>query len=198
MSPEQAMGEELDFKSDLFSFGILAYQMLCGAHPFGDTNNKLQLMQRIISHPPTPPGKYNPHLPAEICNLLGQLLSKNPDNRPDNTHWVANQFEQFGKLVLHTQFEHDETPALPMQSNKTNSSIEKKSIRKNSTQEHPTFDTGVNTTVNRKPLSEFFRANKVSVVLIGFSLLIATGFSVWQLRPTKHHSAQRLLFNSAR
>ena len=42
MSPEQAMGEALDFKSDLFSFGILAYHMLCGAHPFGDTPNKLQ------------------------------------------------------------------------------------------------------------------------------------------------------------
>src|SRR5690606_39821630 len=63
MSPEQALGEALDFKSDLFSFGILAYQMLCGAHPLGDTNNKLQLMQRTISDTPVPPTKHNPNLP---------------------------------------------------------------------------------------------------------------------------------------
>src|SRR5690606_11414491 len=66
MSPEQAMGEAIDFKSDLFSFGILAYQLLCGAHPFGDTGNKLQIMQRIISHPPIPPTKHNPNLPPEV------------------------------------------------------------------------------------------------------------------------------------
>lgn len=187
MSPEQAMGEELNFKSDLFSFGILAYQMLCGAHPFGDTNNKLQLMQRIISHPPTPPGKYNPNLPPEICNLLGQLLSKNPDNRPDNTHWVANQFEQLSKLVLHTQFEHDETPPLPAQLNKTKSNKEKSGIQKNLTQEHPTFDTGFNTPVSRKPLHNFFQKNKFGLLLIATSLLMLAGVGVWQIRPVQPH-----------
>src|SRR4051812_37964575 len=94
MSPEQAMGEAIDFRSDLFSFGILAYQLLCGAHPFGEAENKLQIMQRIISHPPISPTKNNPDLPPEAVELLGQLLSKNPDNRPAKTHWVAAQCEK--------------------------------------------------------------------------------------------------------
>src|SRR5690606_1205351 len=109
MSPEQAMGEKLDFKSDLFSFGILAYQLLCGAHPFGETENKLQIMQRIISHPPILPTKNNPDLPPEVCNLLGQLLSKNPDKRPDNTHWVAAQLEKLSHVVAETAIEGDDT-----------------------------------------------------------------------------------------
>ena len=76
LSPEQALGEDLTTASDVFSFGILAYQLLCGAHPFGETENKLQLMQRIISHPAISPFKKNPDLLPEAVELLGLLLSK--------------------------------------------------------------------------------------------------------------------------
>ena len=94
MSPEQAKGETLDCRSDLFSFGILMYQLLCGCHPFGNTDNKLQLIQRIISHPPTSPNINNPNLPVVISDLLGQLLAKNPNQRPSNTHWLVAQLEK--------------------------------------------------------------------------------------------------------
>jgi serine/threonine-protein kinase len=82
----------------------MAYQLLCNSHPFGETDNKLQLMQRIISHAPIPPTKHNPGLPQEISELLGQLLSKNPDNRPANTHWLAAQCEKLSQLLLATSF----------------------------------------------------------------------------------------------
>ena len=143
MSPEQAMGEPLDFRSDLFSFGILAYQLLCGAHPFGDTNNKLQLMQRIISHPPVAPGKHNPNLPAEIIDLLGQLLSKDPNKRPANTHWVAAQLEKLSRLQLANDFVSDDTQALIPVSNAANPSAVKNTGINSSTNtsDHPTFDT---------------------------------------------------------
>lgn len=118
MSPEQAMGEELDFRSDLFSFGILAYQLLCGSHPFGKTDNKLQLMQRIISHPPLPPAQANPALPPDVCEYLKQLLSKNPDNRPQQTRLVANAFAAFARLPLSDEVPGEDTellirPAVP-------------------------------------------------------------------------------------
>ncbi|WP_062064646.1 serine/threonine-protein kinase [Cellvibrio sp. OA-2007] len=193
MSPEQAMGEAIDFKSDLFSFGILAYQLLCGAHPFGDTNNKLQLMQRIISHPPIAPSKHNPNLPAEINDLLGQLLSKDPAKRPDNTHWVAAQFEALSHLQLQNEFASDETQALiPNGSAANPSNVKHTGInRAVKTQDHPTFETrfvAVNTAPKKSrwlSIKNYVADNKISVGFGLFSVLIVAAVAVWQLQPFK-------------
>jgi tetratricopeptide (TPR) repeat protein/predicted Ser/Thr protein kinase len=122
MSPEQAMGEELDFRSDLFSLGILAYQLLCDAHPFGKTDNKLQLMQRIISHPPIPPQQVIPDLPADVCDFLLQLLSKNIDKRPPDTRTVAVAFAAFAQEQPDSDSQSDDTELLirPMRPSATN------------------------------------------------------------------------------
>lgn len=191
MSPEQAMGETIDFKSDLFSFGILAYQLLCGAHPFGDTNNKLQIMQRIISHPPIAPSKHNPNLPAEINDLLGQLLSKDPAKRPSNTHWVAAQLEKLSHLQLANDFVSDDTEALI-----SNNSAANKSSVKNSgihsaarTQDHPTFETRfiAADAAQKKsfwlPIKIYLLENKISVSFTLFSVLILAAVAIWQLQP---------------
>jgi len=191
MSPEQAMGEAIDFKSDLFSFGILAYQLLCGAHPFGDTNNKLQLMQRIISHPPTAPGKHNPNLPAEINDLLGQLLSKDPTKRPDNTHWVAAQFEKLSHLQLTNDFVSDDTQAIIPNGSAANQSNVKSSGINSAvrTQDHPTFETrfiAVNTAPKKSPwlpIKNYLIENKISVSFGLFSVLILAAVVTWQLQP---------------
>jgi len=193
MSPEQAMGEAIDFKSDLFSFGILAYQLLCGAHPFGDTNNKLQLMQRIISHPPTAPGKHNPNLPPEINDLLGQLLSKDPTKRPDNTHWVAAQFEKLSHLQPANDFVSDDTQALiPSGAAANQSTIKNTGINSAvKTQDHPTFETrfaAVNATPKKSRwslLKKYVADNKISVGFGLFSVLILAAVAVWQLQSLK-------------
>ncbi len=182
MSPEQAMGETITFKSDLFSLGILAYQLLCGAHPFGDTSNKLQTMQRIISHPPTAPQKYNPNLPAEFIDLLGQLLSKDPDKRPDNTHWVAAQFEKLKTLVWRDDSHSDDTQALamPLAANQPAR-----------TQDHPTFETRF-VAANAAPkksrwlsIKNYAADNKISVGFGLFSVLILAAMAAWQLQLLK-------------
>ncbi|MDR7088379.1 protein kinase domain-containing protein [Cellvibrio fibrivorans] len=191
MSPEQAMGETIDFKSDLFSFGILAYQLLCGAHPFGDTNNKLQLMQRIISHPPTSPGKHNPNLPAEINDLLGQLLSKDPTKRPDNTHWVAAQFEALSHLQLANDFVSDDTQALMPTGAAANQSTIKNTGINNAvrTQDHPTFETrfvAVNATLKKSrwmSIKNYVADNKISAGFGLFSILLLAVVAAWQLQP---------------
>ena len=179
MSPEQAMGEALDFKSDLFSFGILAYQMLCGAHPFGEAENKLQLMQRIISHPPVPPTKHNPTLPAEVCDLLGQLLSKNVDNRPDNTHWVANQFEKLSQLVIGAPEWSNDTELTPQQASLSQ-------LRRHPTNDtHATFDTRRlgKPEPHSSSLAEFIHQQKRNIIIgvIFVSVLISS--SIWLLQP---------------
>ncbi|RYY73368.1 MAG: serine/threonine-protein kinase [Gammaproteobacteria bacterium] len=176
MSPEQAMGEELDNRSDLFSFGILAYQLLCGVHPFGDTQNKLQLMQRIISHPPIPPTKTNPDLPSEVVELLGQLLSKNPDNRPANTHWVAAQCEKlYQLLLLNSGVEIDTTEVL------SHGQISHSGIRNS---KNSTFESGIrkNKVSAVQGLKDYIRTNRITVVFIGVAFTMFAGALIWQLQ----------------
>ncbi len=185
MSPEQAKGESINFKSDLFSLGILAYQLLCGAHPFGDTRNKLQVMQRIITETPTNPHQHNPELPIEAIDLLGQLLSKDPNNRPDNTHWVAGQFERLVNLVRESTALNDDTQAiiLPLGSS-TKSGI---------TQDHPTFETRF-TASNKKTqkksrwllIKKYLIENKIGLSIGFFTVLLVAGFATWQLQPEKN------------
>ncbi len=202
MSPEQAMGEELDSRSDLFSFGILAYQLLCNSHPFGETDNKLQLMQRIISHAPIPPSKHIPDLPNEISELLGQLLSKNPDNRPANTHWLAAQCEKLSQLFLASSFEPDNTQALPQSSqasiqhsqhqlqkqtrqpiNTSGSGIRSK--QQNLTQEHATFESIETKELpsTQQKFTAYIKTNSVTVTLGGLTLLMLAAVGIWLLQP---------------
>jgi serine/threonine protein kinase/Tfp pilus assembly protein PilF len=191
MSPEQAMGEELDYRSDLFSFGILAYQLLCGAHPFGETENKLQLMQRIISHPAISPLKKNPDLLPEAVELLGLLLSKNPDNRPDNTHWVAAQCEKLYLLMAANSEDSSNTTQILPHTTTENSGVYKRKTSSGYTQEHPTFDTHI---VKKSALSSpsqksFIRNNTITLAFIGITVVMLAGGLIWKLQPPKESEA---------
>lgn len=181
MSPEQAMGEEVSFKSDLFSFGILAYQLLCGAHPFGDAENKLQIMQRIISHPPIAPSKSNPDLPQPIANLLGQLLSKNPDNRPDSTQWVAAQLEQLSSLLQHETLADDTIAVTHAGTPGTQSGA--RATRVKMTRDHPTFETRYQGRRASDQSRLFIAQHWPLLLLLGILIVVVTGASLWQLQP---------------
>ena len=80
MSPEQAQGEKLDGRSDLFSTGILLYQMLTGQRPFlGDS--LVALAVKIAKEEPTPIEKLRTNLPASLRRIVERCLAKAPDRR---------------------------------------------------------------------------------------------------------------------
>jgi serine/threonine-protein kinase len=82
MSPEQAMGREIDGRSDIFSLGAVLYEMLTGKYAF-DGDSLPTIVFRVINESPVAAGSLRPHLPAGLVDLLARMLHKNPGVRPD-------------------------------------------------------------------------------------------------------------------
>jgi non-specific serine/threonine protein kinase len=80
MSPEQARGEELDARSDLFSLGVVLYEMSTGALPFPGSSVAL-IFDGILNSAATPATKLNPRLPSALENIFTKTLEKDTDLR---------------------------------------------------------------------------------------------------------------------
>jgi serine/threonine protein kinase len=80
MSPEQSLGERIDFRSDLWSLGVVLYQSLTGHLPFEDETVP-SAISRILHESPPLVSDYLPHAPAGLQQVLTRALEKNPDKR---------------------------------------------------------------------------------------------------------------------
>ena len=80
MSPEQARGDDVDFRSDIFSCGIILYELVTGVRPFRG-KSELEILERVKSAKYDPPKSVNPHIPDRLAAILEQSLARDADNR---------------------------------------------------------------------------------------------------------------------
>jgi serine/threonine-protein kinase len=92
MSPEQISSGTIDHRSDIFSLGIVLYEMFAGVHPFKGVYSHAQLYS-IMNDDPEPITKVNPDLPVELEWILSKALEKDPDNRFQDMAELQNFLE---------------------------------------------------------------------------------------------------------
>ncbi|MDP1858279.1 MAG: protein kinase [Gemmatimonadaceae bacterium] len=86
MAPEQAVGEHIDHRADLYAWGVVAYELLAGAHPFAGKSGTSQLIAAHIAEVPTSLTARNADIPRDVAELVMQCLAKNPAQRPENAN----------------------------------------------------------------------------------------------------------------
>src|SRR5438128_2634029 len=93
MSPEQARSEELDLRSDLFSFGVVLYEMATGKKPFTG-NNVVTTLDSVLHQKPPSPLTLNPGLPVELEGIIGKAMEKDRAKRYESADAMKSDLQR--------------------------------------------------------------------------------------------------------
>jgi eukaryotic-like serine/threonine-protein kinase len=99
MSPEQARGEALDERTDLFSLGVVLYLLCTGKEPFAGVN-AMAVLTALAVDIPAPANEVNPKVPEALSGLIDRLLEKKPADRPQSAREVAQTLRQIERGQL--------------------------------------------------------------------------------------------------
>jgi len=94
MAPEQAAGDpDVDFRADLYAFGVMAYELLAGQHPFAGKRNMHALVAAHLTEQPKPLTTYTMDVATSLSTIVMQCLGKDPAERPDSASAIVRALE---------------------------------------------------------------------------------------------------------
>src|SRR5262245_3521587 len=93
MSPEQVRGDPVDHRSDIFSLGVVFYEMLTRRTPFEGKSPK-EIRQNILRAAPPPPSEVNPHVPGALDGIVSSMLAGDPDKRLANARLLLRDLQR--------------------------------------------------------------------------------------------------------
>ena len=96
MAPEQAVGDQVDHRADIYAWGVVAYEMLAGAHAFAGKTTSQQMMAAHIAEAPKPIAQVRKGLPVALASLVMSALNKGLEKRPQSAHAVLQTLEKTG------------------------------------------------------------------------------------------------------
>jgi len=109
MSPEQVSSHSIDKRSDIFSVGTLMYRLLSGKMPFTG-NNTHAITYKILNEEPQRLSSLNPAIPDTLSSIVSRCLSKNPDDRYQNAHELAEALRDCREKLLRADAVHAQIP----------------------------------------------------------------------------------------
>ncbi len=93
MAPEQAIGADVDHRADIYAWGVVAYELLAGTHPFAGKANSAQMIAAHLAETPAPLTQRNPDLSPSLNDLVQRCLAKDASHRPANAEEVLQSLE---------------------------------------------------------------------------------------------------------
>ena len=109
MSPEQVRAQDIDARTDLFSLGIVLYEMATGAPPFRGDSAGL-ILDGILNRAPAPVGRLNPGLPQELARIIGRCLEKDRELRYQHASEIRADLQRLQRDRQSTHVERNATP----------------------------------------------------------------------------------------
>jgi serine/threonine-protein kinase len=92
MSPEQCMGEDTDARTDVYSAGVIAYELLTGRRPFSGKGSNASVMREVLDNVAPNPSEYNGRVNGQMDYVVQKALAKNPDERYQTAREFADDF----------------------------------------------------------------------------------------------------------